>query len=77
MQRKGRRLNEQFINDINDDMMAETIGDLTTVKKTNEVTSQQVLAWTRRVEAQRARNNNQGKKRLLRFQCHEKRTKEQ
>ena len=43
---KDRRLKEQFINGINDDkMMAEIIGELTTVKKTTEITSEQVIDW--------------------------------
>ena len=48
---KDRRLKEQFINGINDDNIAEIIGELIALKKTNEVTSKQVLAWARRVEA--------------------------
>ena len=53
---KDRRLKVQFINGINDnDMGIEKIGELTTFKKTNEVTSEHVLAWARRVVAQRPR----------------------
>ena len=52
VQRKGR-LKEQFINGIyNDDMMTEIIRELTN-KKANEITSEQVLSWARRVETQR------------------------
>ena len=51
----GRRLKEQFINCrkvVN--TMTEIILEFTKVKKTNEINSEQVLAWTRRVEAQTA-----------------------
>ena len=34
--------------------MTENVCDLTTVKKTSAITSHQVLAWARRVKAQRA-----------------------
>ena len=52
---RGRRLKEQFKNGINnDDMMTEIIRELTAPKKTTEVTSELVLCWDRKVEAQRA-----------------------
>ena len=35
-------------------MMTEIIKELATVKKTNEVTSEQVYSWTKGVEVQRA-----------------------
>ena len=51
---KDRRLKEQFINGINDgDMMTKIIGELTTIKKTNGITSEQVLHWAERLEAER------------------------
>ena len=34
-------------------MITEIIKELITIEKTNEITSKQVLGWTRRVEAQR------------------------
>ena len=41
---KDRRLKELFGNDINvDDMIAEIIRELTAIKKTNEITSEQVV----------------------------------
>ena len=48
---KNRRLKEQFLNDINDDMVTKIIRELTTIKKTDEMTSEQVLCWAKRVEA--------------------------
>ena len=52
--KNDRILKEQFVNGINDDdMMTDIIREWTAIKKTNEVTSEQVLAWTRRMEAQR------------------------
>ena len=53
-QEKDRRLNEQFINDINHYMMTEIIMELTAIKKTNEISSEQVLAWARRVAVKKA-----------------------
>ena len=53
--KKGRRLKELFIRGINyDNMLTEIIRELATIKKANEIASQQVLTWARRVEAQRA-----------------------
>ena len=47
IKRKGRILKEQFINGINnDEMMTEIIWELTTIRKTSEITSEHVLAWT-------------------------------
>ena len=34
--------------------MITEIRELTTIKKTNEITSEQILGWTKRVQAQRA-----------------------
>ena len=50
---KDRRINEQFINGINDDeMMTEIILELPAVKKTSEITSEKVLVWARRIKVQ-------------------------
>ena len=54
VQRKYRRLKEQLINGITDDMMTEIISKLIAVRKTNEAISKQVLAWARKVEVQKA-----------------------
>ena len=52
----ARRLKEQFINGINDNMMIEiTRNDHD--KKTNEVKSKQVLGWANRVVVQSAKRN--------------------
>ena len=49
---KVRKLKELFINGMNDDdMMTEIIRELTTIKKTNEITSDQVLCWAKGVKA--------------------------
>ena len=47
VQRKERRLNEQFVNgmdDGDDEMMADFIRKLITIRKTSEITNEQVLA---------------------------------
>ena len=50
--KKDRRLKLQLINGINDDdIMTEIRRQLTAIKKTNEITNKQLLAWARRVEA--------------------------
>ena len=56
--RKNREnTKRKCINGINnDDMMAEITRELTTATITSEITSEQVLAWIRRMEAQRAHN---------------------
>ena len=47
-----RQLQEQFTSDINDKAVtSKIVKELTTVKKTSEVTSQHVLAWAKREEA--------------------------
>ena len=52
---KRQKVIKQFKKCIDDDnIMTEIIRELTTIEKTNEITSEQILAWTRRVEAQRA-----------------------
>ena len=49
--KKDQKSKEQFIKHINvDDIMAEIIG-ADHNKKENEITSEYVLAWARRVEA--------------------------
>ena len=49
--KKDRRLKEQFINNINDGVMTKIIKrELTGIKRTDEIMSEQVLAWIRRVE---------------------------
>ena len=46
---RDRRLKEQFINGINDDdMITENIRELTVIKRTNEITSKQVLSWAKK-----------------------------
>ena len=51
---EDRRLNEKFINGINDDdMMTEIMRGLTAVRNTNEITSEHILCWARRVRVQR------------------------
>ena len=49
---KDRILKAQFINGIKDnDMMTDIITELTAIRKTNEITSKQVLALARKAEA--------------------------
>ena len=49
---KDIRFKEQFINGINDDRITEMIRELTAIKKTNEITNEEVLSLARRVEVQ-------------------------
>ena len=50
-------MKEQFFNSLNDDDMIEEITcELTSFNDISSVTSRQVLAWVRRVEAQRGQN---------------------
>ena len=51
--RKDRKLKEQFINRISDYEMTEIIKELTTIKKTNEISGDQELCWEKRVELHR------------------------
>ena len=52
---KKKRLEQQVINCINNDnIMIKIIRALAAIKMPDEITSQQVLCWARRVEAQRA-----------------------
>ena len=54
---KGRWLKEQFLHGMSDEeMMIEIIRELTAIKQTNKVTSEQVLCWTIRVESQKVQN---------------------
>ena len=54
-QEVDRQLKEQFIHRLNDkNMLGEIIKELKT-EKSDEQTSDNVLAWAKRVEAQRAR----------------------
>ena len=49
-----RHLMEKFIHRLNDnDMLAKLIRNLTKAKKSTAVTSEQVLVWIKRVEAQK------------------------
>ena len=53
-----RQLKEQFINGINNEMMTtQKIKDLTTVRKTGDITNKQVLDWAKRVEAESLEGN--------------------
>ena len=48
------RLKEQFINDINDEVMtAEIVNELSTIKYTSETTSGVLLLWVKAIENQR------------------------
>ena len=59
-----RRLKEQFINGINDDdMMTEKIRELITNKMRNEIISEHMSSWARRVDVQRVYKG---------IQCHKK-----
>ena len=52
---KNRSLKEHVINGINnDDMITEIIRELPAVEKYSGISRRQILAWTRRIEAQRA-----------------------
>ena len=51
----NRQLKEQFIHSLNDtDMLGEIIRELTKIHEITEITSENVLCWAKRVEAQRA-----------------------
>ena len=52
-----RQLKEQFINGLNDtEMLGEIIKELMKVHKNEEITSENVLSWAKRVEAQSAQS---------------------
>ena len=54
-QEVNRQLKEQFIHELNDKcMLEEIIKELTATKNNDHITSGGVLAWAKRVEAQRA-----------------------
>ena len=53
-----RLLTEQFIGHLNaDDMTDKTIREITTLENIEEATSEYVLCWMHRVEAQRAQRS--------------------
>ena len=53
-QEYARRLKGQFINDLNDEtIIAMTIKELTVLKDTSQVSTEQFLIWAQRVEGQR------------------------
>ena len=48
---KDRRFKEQFISDISDEqIMNEVIRELTAIRETNKVKSEEVLCWAKRLE---------------------------
>ena len=57
MQRMWRKLKETFTNGLDDEtIIVEIIKELTTLKDTSEASSEQVLMWIQKEEAQRAQN---------------------
>ena len=53
----NRQLKEQFMHGINDtDMLGEIIRELTKIQENTEITSENMLCWAKRVEAQRAQS---------------------
>ena len=66
-----RQLKEQFILELNgNDMLVDIITELTKTEESNDVTSEEVLTWTKRVEGQNFQsvvmNSLKKKKRLIR-----------
>ena len=56
-QELDRQLKEQFIHGLNDkEMLGEKIKELTTTKGNDTITSENMLLWMKRVEAQRAQS---------------------
>ena len=52
-----RQLKEKFIHELNDnDMLAEITRELTKAEESTAVSSEKVLVWAKRVEAQRAQS---------------------
>ena len=52
-----RQLKEQFIHRLNNkEMLVEIIKELTTIKGNDTITSESILSWAKRVEAQRAQS---------------------
>ena len=69
---KDRRL-KQFYNSVNNnEMMTELIQELAMVMKTNEITSEQLLALVRRVKVQRTQRLLMEDTKDDKVQCHEK-----
>ena len=55
---KDRQLKKQFMNGItNDEIMTEIIRELTAVKESIEITSDQVLSWATRFRCKRYRRH--------------------
>ena len=53
-QELDRQLKEQFIHGLNDkEMLGEIIKELTTIRGNDTITSENILSWAKRVEAQR------------------------
>ena len=56
-----RQLKEQFVHGLNDnDKLTVIIRELTKAEESTHITSEQVLGWAKRVEAQRAPVCNNG-----------------
>ena len=52
-----RQLKEQFIHGLNDtEMLEEIIKELTKIHENEEITSEDVLSWVKRVKVQRAQS---------------------
>ena len=52
-----RQVKEQFVHGLNNnDMLTEIIRELSKAKESVDITSEQVLGWAKRVEAQRAQS---------------------
>ena len=57
--KKNERGKYQFINRINDEIVTkEIIKEVTTIRETSDITSEQVLHWAKRLEAWRPRSNS-------------------
>ena len=55
IKKKIENSKKQFINGINDnDMMTEPIRELTLIKMTNKISSEEELCWVRMAEVQKA-----------------------
>ena len=56
-QKLNRQLKEQFIHGLNDtEMLGEIIWELTKIMENGIIMSENILAWAKRVEAQRAQS---------------------
>ena len=52
-----KHLKEQFIHGLNDtEMLGEIVKELTKVHENEEITSEKVLSWAKRIKAQRAQS---------------------